>query len=271
MIMDEVYLNLGCGNIFIGDKPWKNMDWAPLNSNVIKANLLDSLKFEDSSVDLIYSSHFIEHIPIEKLPKLLKEYHRVLKSGGILRIVLPDFENIAREYVDNVDAGKHQKSFFNVIEMIDQCVRNKSGGKLSDFYFESRNNSELSEYIERRTGYSYKTRSIATKEFYKQDIQFIISRIRRRTSLLYINIIKLFLPRWYKDMYLSATQPGEKHHWVHDFYSISIMLNSAGFEKIYKMTSMSSNLDNFPFYPLDVNSQGKPLKGEESMYIEAIK
>jgi predicted SAM-dependent methyltransferase len=271
MTMDEVYLNLGCGNIFVSKKPWINIDWAPLNSNVIKANLLDSLKFGNSTIDLIYSSHFIEHVSIERIPKLLKDYHRVLKSGGILRIVLPDFENIAREYVDNVDAGKYQNSFFNILEMIDQCVRNKSGGKLSDFYFESRSTSELSSYIERRTGYSHKARLNITKEFYKQDIKFIISRIWRRTALLYINIIKLFLPRWYKDMYLSKTQPGEKHLWVHDFYSISVMLNSVGFKKIYKMSSTSSNLKNFPFHPLDVNNQGKSIKGEESMYIEAIK
>jgi predicted SAM-dependent methyltransferase len=73
--------------------------------------------------DLVYSSHFLEHIPYSKVTDFLYEILRILKPGGV-RLVLPDLENMANSYVNLRKLGNHQKADFLVLEMIDQCVRN---------------------------------------------------------------------------------------------------------------------------------------------------
>lgn len=46
-----------------------------------------TLPFEDNSQDYVYSSHCLEHIPI--YAKALSEWHRVVKVGGFIVIVVP--------------------------------------------------------------------------------------------------------------------------------------------------------------------------------------
>jgi predicted SAM-dependent methyltransferase len=57
------------------------------------------MPFEDSYFDVVYTSHFLEHLNLQQARFLLKEVYRVLKKGGIVRIVVPDLENICREYI----------------------------------------------------------------------------------------------------------------------------------------------------------------------------
>lgn len=52
----------------------------------------DPMPFADSSVDVIYSSHVIEHVEDRHVLTFLSEASRVLKPGGVLRIATPDAE-----------------------------------------------------------------------------------------------------------------------------------------------------------------------------------
>lgn len=49
-----------------------------------------TLPFKDNTFDLIYASHVLEHIPWYKTERVLNEWFRILKSGGILEIWVPD-------------------------------------------------------------------------------------------------------------------------------------------------------------------------------------
>jgi SAM-dependent methyltransferase len=49
----------------------------------------DRLPFEDSSVDVIYTQHTLEHI--RNLEHLLREFQRVLKPSGRLCVTVPHF------------------------------------------------------------------------------------------------------------------------------------------------------------------------------------
>jgi predicted SAM-dependent methyltransferase len=264
------YLNLGCGNIFVNSTDWINFDWAPQDRDVKRANLIKKLPIEDETVDLIYSSHFIEHIPIDELGNFLKECYRILKKGGIIRLVLPDFENIAREYIRNIDKNNLKESQFNIIEMIDQCVRLKSGGALADIYSDTSLDIEFKQYISSRTGYNFnrdKTNRDRNTFFHKLTFSKTLFWLNSK----YISFILLLLPRWYKKISIAKTEPGERHFWVHDFNSVSMHLLSSGYNKVYKVNCEYSHFENFPFFPLDVDNEGKVLKGNESMFIEAIK
>lgn len=52
----------------------------------------EKLPFDDNSVDCIYFSHCLEHIIEERHAFVLSEMKRVLKSDGILRVVVPDMD-----------------------------------------------------------------------------------------------------------------------------------------------------------------------------------
>jgi predicted SAM-dependent methyltransferase/glycosyltransferase involved in cell wall biosynthesis len=53
----------------------------------------------DNSVDLVYLGQVIEHLnPIFEVPKILKECHRLLKPGGVLRMTTPDLDILVEAY-----------------------------------------------------------------------------------------------------------------------------------------------------------------------------
>lgn len=120
-------LNFACGSRI--HKDFENIDFYPINENVKKVNLLQTLPYSDNTFNVAYSSHFLEHLDKDNAKKILKEIKRVLKDDGILRIVVPDLEDIAREYIKlmdcNDDSFKHE---WIVVELLDQIARSKMGG-----------------------------------------------------------------------------------------------------------------------------------------------
>jgi len=88
-------LNLGCGWRNFGDD-WIHIDGG--NYPHVKGHDITKLDFEDNSVDLIYASHVFEYFDREEGLDVLKEWVRVLKKGGTLRIAVPDFGEMAKLY-----------------------------------------------------------------------------------------------------------------------------------------------------------------------------
>ena len=60
------YINLACGSNYVRSNDWINLDFTE-RDGVQKVNLLNQLKFKESTFDAVYCSHFVEHIPIEEL------------------------------------------------------------------------------------------------------------------------------------------------------------------------------------------------------------
>jgi predicted SAM-dependent methyltransferase len=269
--MSKKFLNLACGDYFIVSESWVNLDWAPKSKKVIQANLLDRLPFEDYSFDFIYCSHFLEHISKKDVLKFLTECNRVLKSNGRVRFVLPDFENIAREYVNNIDNDFLKFAEFNIIEMIDQCVRKESGGELKQWYKNSIGDPELSRYINTRTGYKSNQNPRNKYQILNKFQNLTFKKVYFLIQLKAINAIVKLFPKWYRDSYFSTTAIGEKHLWVHDFNSVRQVLLQSSFNRVIRLDAFTSQELDFPVVPLDVDLEGFPIKGAESMYIEASK
>lgn len=74
------------------------------NSMMIR-DLSRPLPFADCSIDFVYTSHFLEHNSRDQAEHLVAEMHRVLKPGGLVRVVVPDLEFGARRYLDSLRAG----------------------------------------------------------------------------------------------------------------------------------------------------------------------
>ncbi|WP_333464913.1 galactose-binding domain-containing protein [Microcoleus sp. T3_B1] len=96
---ESIYLHLGCGNL---DHPeFINIDIRPA-PHIDYVRAIDDLSiFADESVDLIYASHCLEHFSHIEIPRILKEWHRVLKVDGILRLAVPDLDLIIKMYHDH--------------------------------------------------------------------------------------------------------------------------------------------------------------------------
>ncbi len=69
--------------------------------------------FQDSSLDVIYSSHFLEHLKKGDGRKFLEECHRTLKSGGLMRIVVPDLDVAFKMYKDGRVEDMLDSFFYN--------------------------------------------------------------------------------------------------------------------------------------------------------------
>ncbi len=79
---------------------WKAVDVDSERGDIVlNLNQVDELPFEDSSVDCIYGSHIFEHVSILNSLKIFKECYRILKPGGIIRIVVPDARRSIEEYL----------------------------------------------------------------------------------------------------------------------------------------------------------------------------
>lgn len=93
----KVYVNVGSGKYSGGE--FINIDTQPLDNIHYVADIKDLKMFSNDSVDLLYACHVVEHIPRSRLTGVLKEWRRVLKVGGILRISIPDFDKLLKVYV----------------------------------------------------------------------------------------------------------------------------------------------------------------------------
>lgn len=264
-------INIACGDCYLEN--WLNFDYTPHSKYVKKANLTDRIPIFDQQANVVYSSHFIEHLPISCIPKFISECFRVIAPRGIIRLVLPDFEELCRTYIKNREVQDHQKADFLMLEIIDQYARLKPGGKLDDYYekiYNSKNN-EMIDYVKKRTGHV-----ISNKEhiiFYDKLKKIIYnpSRIMNALEYFYIRALIKLLPPSFREQNVSLTNIGEKHLWAYDFYIIQKLLLDSGFCNIQRMSANTSNIQNFPFFPLDIHEDGSPRKGLESMYIEATK
>ena len=99
-------INLGCGAIRFGHG-WTNLDkLSPGPKSLTLSNIVTDLRqgipLSNASVDWAYTSHFLEHLdPFEECIQFLRECRRVLRSGGVLRVAVPDFAKIARIYLED--------------------------------------------------------------------------------------------------------------------------------------------------------------------------
>lgn len=79
----------------------------------VKANMWE-LPFDDGSVDFIWSSHSLEHVPMTKVPATLKDWFRVLKPGHRGIVQVPNFDYVARYWLTGADRGWAEAMVFGM-------------------------------------------------------------------------------------------------------------------------------------------------------------
>jgi len=96
-----VKLHLGCGKKYIAG--FKHVDLQDLEHIDYKTSVDDLHFAENNSVDLIYSAHVLEHFGRNEYKNVLKEWYRVLKPNGILRVSVPSFNSVVKYYTTKED------------------------------------------------------------------------------------------------------------------------------------------------------------------------
>lgn len=98
-------LNIGCFTVMY-HHGWFNIDQHNLvdfaNQNYyqfVQHDILNGIPFGDQDVHVIYASHFLEHLNHKEGLRFLKECHRVLRKGGVVRIAVPDTKILLSKYM----------------------------------------------------------------------------------------------------------------------------------------------------------------------------
>ena len=149
-------LNVGCGRCYHPE--WTNIDLVAATPDVRAYDLRRGLPYEDDSFDGVYHSHVLEHLSPDAARGMLTECRRVLRPGGVLRVVVPDLEGIAREYLRTLEDASKQPSAGNLgkhhwmtLEMIDQMTRERCGGEMGETIADPRDTPI--EFIRQRLGH----------------------------------------------------------------------------------------------------------------------
>jgi predicted SAM-dependent methyltransferase len=76
------FIQFGAGQLPL-PPPWRNFD--------LDCDITQPLPMETASTDIVFGEMVCEHITPQQAWNFLCECHRILKPGGLIRIVIPDF------------------------------------------------------------------------------------------------------------------------------------------------------------------------------------
>ena len=94
--LNNMKLHLGCGKRYL--EGYIHIDIADFEHIDHKIPVHNLSIFEDGSISEIYASHVIEYFDRDEVLNLLAEWKRVLKDGGLLRIAVPNFQELINVY-----------------------------------------------------------------------------------------------------------------------------------------------------------------------------
>jgi len=118
-----IYVQYGCG--LSCPDGWQNFDASPtlrlqrlpligplfkrgatvFPDQVRYGDILAGLPIADGTADGVYASHVLEHLAYDEFWAALRNTFRLLKPGGLFRLVVPDLDVRARAYVDKLGRG----------------------------------------------------------------------------------------------------------------------------------------------------------------------
>lgn len=245
-------LNLGCGNAHLPS--WTNAD-IKARGDVQAVDLRRPLPVQDGVFDAVYSSHVLEHLTEEDGLRLTREMHRILKPGGVCRIVVPDLEGICRAYLEWLNHADAESSATNLknyrwmrLELMDQMVRKQSGGKMR----------EVLESGDFEPSFLKERMADQFEHYWTQQSR---SRKPRRWKKLMSWIFPPPPPQ----------QSGEAHQWMYDRLSLCLLLEEAGFTHIGRCSWDESRIPNWADENLDVSRHGNGPRKPDSIYFEGVK
>jgi predicted SAM-dependent methyltransferase len=271
------YLNLGCGHRF--HPSWTNVDFISTDNGVIAHNLMEGIPFSDEYFDVVYHSHLLEHFPKDKAEPFMKECLRILSPKGVIRVVIPDLEFLANNYIKTLDEARKgnpradSNYQWSLLHLFDQTFRSCHGGSMAEYL--SRNGIDNEEYIVKHCGIEAKKIIDIFKENHGTNR---ITNFIKKYYLLLKNpnvfrelLIKTLLGKEYNALLIGRfRKSGEVHQWMYDRYSLKKLLNKCGFVEITECTAIDSRIQDWQSFHLDTDPDGSVYR-PDSIFMEAGK
>jgi predicted SAM-dependent methyltransferase len=274
------YLNLGCGSRFHPD--WTNIDITSTSPSVQTHDLRQGIPYPNDTFNVVYHSHVLEHFPKHDALGFSQECYRVLKLNGIIRVVVPDLEQITRVYIRALEKAcqadtewQHHYEWM-MLELYDQTVRERPGGAMLDYLIRVRIPNEA--FVYQRMGgevrhivenlHTEPIRETALKS-YKLDW---LGHLRQFFHDLRMKFIQRLLgDEQYKALQIGLFRLcGEVHQWMYDRYSLAQLLKRANFCNPTQCNAFKSQIENWQRFVLDTEPDGTVYK-PDSLYMEAFK
>jgi Methyltransferase domain len=279
------YLNLGCGRRF--HHAWTNVDFVSFDREVIAHNLRTGIPFPDGSFDVVYHSHVLEHFPKPEAAGFLRECQRVLRPRGILRVAVPDLEQMASKYLALLDEARIDSPRWVadhdwiLIEMYDQVVRDRPGGEWWEYLSKEHIPNEA--FVVARSGVEARNAIEAARQRRLCESPAAIragGAAKAKTPLGSLTgaaaKARERLIRWLLGAEYGALQngrfrqSGEIHQWMYDRWSLRLLLQSVGYENIVQRSPDVSYVDDWARFNLDTEPDGTVYK-PDSLFMEATK
>ena len=258
-------VNLGCGARL--REGWINMDFSSVHPSVRAHDLKKGIPLEDSSVDLVYHSHLLEHFTREGGGFFLSECQRVLKPGGVVRVAVPDLEAVTRAYLTSLDEaragakGADRRHEWMTIELIDQMVRDAPGGEMLKYL----SSPEVLEkdFVLKRVG--TEGRRII------EDADRMRREAGKKGSGEGFGGAKTLAGAVLRPLREALfRRSGEVHRWMYDAFSLRKALEASGFVDVVQRTAFESFIPGWKDELLDTEPDGSVYK-PDSLYMEGLK
>ena len=263
-------VNFGCGQLIRSD--WVNLDIDPRDPSVLPADFRHPLPFDSGTVDAIYHSHVLEHLDRDDAKTFLKENARVLKPGGVLRVVVPDLEVVVTHYLDalkGIERGEPEAANLAEwarLDLLDQMVRRTWGGKMIEFLksIDFDNNQRLSQRLtlEMKANLKLIRTPTATRK------RLTLSKIRKGLAWVAVHLLagREAAQAFREGLFLNS---GELHRWMWDRDSLKRAIEEAGLVDIQIRGARDSAIAGFASYELD--TVGDAVRRPGSLFVEGRK
>lgn len=280
--MPNVMVNIGCGTVYHPE--WLNLDVVPASNTVRYLDVRKGLPIADCEAVACFSSHVIEHLPPATADAFLCEQQRVLKPGGILRVVCPDLAEICGAYRSEYESSRAvgKASFRHqhlIAELVDQMVRSQPGGQLAALW--SRVPLPDRDWVTQRMGYVAESAAnrgpagrtsvihkLLSRAVTANGRRAFAERLRNNTLCAVATLLggRRFA-RGVREALFRGT--GENHLWMWDEVTLSGKLRELGFEGVRRRQLGESDIPRWAEFELEIR-HGVPIK-PLSLVMEARK
>ena len=275
-------VNLGCGHRFCDG--WVNIDIAAENASVIRADIKKGVPLPSGTAEVVYHSAVLEHLSRDDARRLMNECYRLLRSGGVVRVGVPDLEQICVAYLEALQMGiqganrsEHDHEWM-VIELCDQLAREESGGEMLQFV--RRLPVPNGSYIYQRIGEEGRDLICEAERENRSRIQpqadglgtALRQSIHSLSERLKFSILRaLFGAEAQRALEVGRFRiSGEAHRWMYDRFSLGRMLTAAGFRDAVVQSATRSSIPGWADYGLDVLKDGTVVK-PDLLFMEATR
>jgi len=269
-------LNLGCGSNI--HPAFVNVDINP-GPGVIAHDLRRGIPFPDESFELVYHSTMLSTMRPAEALAFTRECRRVLKAGGVLRVVTEDLEQMCRVYLEKLEGamkGDLQSAAdyeWMMLELYDQATRERDGGGMLDYLLREPLLNEAFIYSRvgvqgRRMVAGARARARARQAQHPAKSHPLSNVKTRIRQLVLETILGQDGVQAYRLGKFKLTS-GQVSYRMYDRYSLSQLFMRAGFSHVSLKTPRESAYPNWDAVTLDV-AEGAAAR-PHSLIMEGIR